>query len=119
MAQQLMFDRIGGMYRGQATNGSIVTVTEDAMELALKKAGKTIYDSDWWVETILRVLEGWGIYCKRWVDDATNSLRLEFSTKPPDKPTGQQASTSTNPLTSGPLSSRLTSGKLPPKDDNR
>jgi hypothetical protein len=121
MAQQMMFDRIGGSYRGQASDGTVVTVTEEAMEVALKRAGKSIYDSDWWTETLEQVLMSWGIYKSRWLDPATHSPRAEFSMDPPKKDTGtsstQRPATSTVPLPSGPLSSRLTSGKLSDKDE--
>ena len=103
-------------------DGTVITVEEDAMETALKKAGKSIYESEWWLETLAQVLEHWGIYCKRSVDEATHVPRLRFSMIPPaPKETGtsqaQRPSTYTTPLNSGPLSSRLNSGRLDNKEE--
>ena len=120
MAQAMMWDPLVGNYRGQATNGTVVTVDEDAMALATRMAGKGVYDSDWWVETLARVLEHWGIYGKQWIDGATKMPRSNFATErqeekaaaeppPPQQP--QQTS-----MPSGPLSKRLMSGPLSKKD---
>jgi hypothetical protein len=136
MAQKMMWDTIGRNYRGQSSNGTVVTVAEDAMELAQKKAGKGVYESDWWIETLERVLEHWGIATKKWVDQATQTSRAGFtigveadanapspssyssmrSPAPAPAPPRQE-----QPQTrgSGPLLNRL-SGGLNPKDvDNK
>ncbi len=103
MAQQMMWNYSDEIYRGQADDGTIITVAEDAMRLALAKAGRQIFETEWWMETLTNVLEHWGIYSKRWVDDLTGMPRLDFSLgqakQMPDR-------------TSGPLSSRLNSGPL-------
>lgn len=106
MAQQIMWNEFEGQYRGQATGGEVVTVAEDAMKLALKKAGNWVFDSDWWVETLIRVLEHWGIYRKRWTDPATQVVRLHFTMGDPTP--GPDESTAS----SGPLSTRILSGPL-------
>lgn len=131
MAQQLMWDQIGSLYRGQGTGGTVVTVEADAMELAQKKAGKGVYDSDWWVETLLSVLEHWGIYAQRWIDAATRVPRMHFSTSPArvspgtdptqqpsaQQPPVQQPSTTGTPINTGSLRERLMTKKLEPKDE--
>ena len=106
MAQQMMWIPFEEQYRGQATQGEVVTVAEDAMKLALKKAGNWVFDSDWWVETLIRVLEHWGIYRKRWLDPATQVVRLHFSVGNPT-PDPNDSKTA-----SGPLSTRILSGPL-------
>lgn len=102
MAQQIMWSQVEALYRGQATDGAVVTVAEDAMMLAHRKAGMGVYEADWWVETLTQVLEHWGVYCKRWVDPATQTPRLHFSLGSP-KPDIQST---------GPLSARIMSGPL-------
>ena len=82
MAQQMMWDHISAVFRGQATNGTVVTVDEGAMNAALKNAGKGVYDSDWWVETLDTILDHWGIDVKHWVDDITRSPRAGYSMRP-------------------------------------
>ncbi len=79
MAQRMMWNQFQAQYRGQATNGTVVTVDETVMALALKKAGKSVFDSDWWIETLERVLNHWGINTQRWVDATTNTRRAHFS----------------------------------------
>src|SRR5947208_3077508 len=129
MAQQMMFDPILSNYRGQATNGTVVTVEPAAMELANKKAGRTAYDSDWWVETVQSTLEHWGILGRRWIDGATRMPRLDFTyekskrtgASTPEKTEADAADSSqtsqpTKPLGSGPLTNRIMSGPLNPKD---
>jgi hypothetical protein len=115
MAQQLMWNQIELVYRGQATNGTVITVEEEAMDKAQRNAGKSVYDTDWWVETLARVLEHWGIFTKQWIDNATRTPRLHFSLGEPQIDTGQPSTSQqptttappTGPLNSGPLSSRL------------
>src|SRR5437773_1414162 len=129
MAQQMMFDPILTNYRGQATNGTVVTVEPAAMELANKRAGRTVYDSDWWVETVQSTLEHWGINGRRWIDAATRVPRLDFTFEKsksaaasssqqgdPDAPDESPTNPSTKPLGSGPLTNRIVSGPLNPKD---
>ena len=123
MAQAMMWDPIVGDYRGQATNGTVVTVDKDVMDMANKRAGKAVYESDWWVETLERVLEHWGIYAKRWVDAASGVPRINFSLdRPAEVPTKpvEQALPEPPPqpakTPSGPLSKRLMSGPLHVKD---
>lgn len=79
MAQRMMWNQFQAQYRGQATNGTVVTVDETVMALALKKAGKGVFDSDWWIESLERVLNHWGITAQRWVDATTNTRRAHFS----------------------------------------
>lgn len=79
MAQPLMWNQFQMCYRGQSSNGTIVTVDESVMTMALKKAGKTVFDSDWWLETLERVLNHWGVETRRWVDATTNTRRAHFS----------------------------------------
>lgn len=103
MTQRMMWIQREDAYRGQAADGTVITVAEDAMALAQKKAGNGIYEADWWAETLTRVLEHWGVYCKRWTDPASQVPRLHFTLGEPgpDKPTP-----------TGPLSARIMSGPL-------
>jgi hypothetical protein len=137
----MMWDQILSVYRGQAGNGTVVAVEPDAMELAQKKAGTGIYDSDWWVETLIVTLEHWGIYGRRWMDGATRVPRASFSLEkytdtgklyegqvntapaastpaPTAAPTPAPTTTS-QPLNSGPLLNRLKSGPLGSRDLKR
>ena len=75
MPQQMMWSARENLYRGQATDGTVITVDQDAMNTALKQAGNGIFETDWWVETLTRILEHWGIFSKRWLDDITNMPR--------------------------------------------
>src|SRR5687768_788570 len=109
MAQQMMWNAWLETFRGQATDGTIVTVEQEAMDLAHRKAGTAVYESDWWPETLTRVLEHWGIYHKKWTDDDTHTPRLHFTTTVPEK-------TSETKPASGPLSARLNSGSLNTRD---
>lgn len=102
MAQRMMWNLVETLYRGQASDGAVITVVEDAMKLAHQKAGFGVYDADWWVETLTQVLEHWGIYCKRWVDPTAQTPRLHFTLGEP-KPDIQST---------GPLSARILSGPL-------
>ena len=105
MAQQMMWNSWQETFRGQATDGTIVTVDQEAMDLAHRKAGTSVYESDWWPETLTSVLEHWGIYHKKWLDEDTHNPRLHFTTTVPEK-------TSEARPVSGPLSARLTSSSL-------
>jgi hypothetical protein len=106
MAQQMMWSQIDQVFRGQASDGTVITVEEDAMLLAHKKAGNSVYESDWWPETLTRVLEHWGIYGKRWVDDVTFVPRIHFTKGEPKQQAAQQQQ-----QRSGPLSTRLLSSQ--------
>jgi hypothetical protein len=111
VAQELMWDQIQSVYRGQASGGVVVLVEEDAMQVALKKAGKSVFETDWWLETLTDVLEHWGIYAKRWVDEATLVPRARFTAGEPkqDNPADSGSGSSS---TGGPLTTRILSGKL-------
>ncbi len=104
MAQNMMWNEIEALYRGQAAQGEVVTVAEDAMKVAHKRAGNWAFEADWWVETLTRVLEHWGLYRKRWVDPATQVVRLHFTLGDPRPANTIQAT--------GPLSARIMSGPL-------
>ena len=132
MAQKMMWDHILSVYRGQASDGTVVVAEPAAMDLAQRKAGRTVYDSDWWVETVQRTLEHWGIYSRRWIDAATRMPRINYSLT---KYTGQAGSAVAEaaqpqsvdqvvpapirPLASGPLTNRIISGPLGPRDLER
>ncbi len=103
-AQRMMWNETERQYRGQASDGAVVTVMEDAMMLAHRKAGNGVFDSDWWVETLTRVLEHWGIYYKRWMDPATNTARMHFTLGQPKPDTPQAPGPLTTRIMSGPLS---------------
>src|SRR4028118_1261134 len=75
MARNMMWNELEGQYRGQAEQGEGVTVAEDAMKLAHKRAGNWAFEADWWVETLTRALEHWGLFSKRWGDPATHAGR--------------------------------------------
>lgn len=105
MPQMMMWSQVEAQYRGQATDGSVITVADEAMQLAHRKAGNSIYECDWWVETLTQVLERWGVYCKRWIDPASQVPRLHFSLGDPKS--GVQTT-----QTTGPLSARIMSGPL-------
>ncbi len=130
MAQQMMWDPITVIYRGQATDGTVVTVVQEAMELANKRAGRTVYDSDWWVETVQSTLEHWGLYARRWIDTASRVPRVEFSLGESKSATTQdqvKADAADNPPAnepgkiagSGPLTNRIMSGPLKAKDTGK
>ncbi|MDQ3703852.1 MAG: hypothetical protein M3437_01270 [Chloroflexota bacterium] len=104
MARNMMWNELEGQYRGQAEQGEVVTVAEDAMKLAHKRAGNWAFEADWWVETLTRVLEHWGLFSKRWVDPATQVVRVHFTLGEP-KSSGPS-------LPTGPLSARIMSGPL-------
>ncbi len=105
MAQQMMWNTWQEAFRGQAGDGTIVTVEQEAMDLAHRKAGTSVYESDWWPETLTSILEHWGIYHKKWMDEDTHNPRLHFTTAAPEKASGAKP-------VSGPLSARLASGTL-------
>ncbi|HET9496375.1 MAG TPA: hypothetical protein VFR15_19275 [Chloroflexia bacterium] len=115
---QLMWNPFEGQYRGQATTGEVVTVDEDVMNQAIKKAGSGVFEVDWWIESLQDVLQHWGFQSKRWMDPVTGMPRVNYSmgAKGP-VPQGEQPHTTSGILhkltTSGPLTTRiLNTGKL-------
>jgi hypothetical protein len=124
----MMWDHITSTYRGQAGNGTVVVVESTAMDLAHKKAGKVVYDSDWWIETLQVTLEHWGVFGRYWMDAATRVPRANFSLDrytDSGKLDADQVSSSsppptpTRPLSSGPLLNRIKSGPLGSRDEKR
>jgi hypothetical protein len=107
MPSQMMWNVIESLYRGQATDGTVVTVDEPAMMAAQKQAGKGVYDTDWWRETLPVTLDRWGLAAKRWVDDATGMPRAHYTLSQPE---GSSASDAGR-RTSGSLRDRLSMGK--------
>jgi hypothetical protein len=107
-----MWSQVEGLYRGQCPTGTVITIDEDALKVALKNAGNAIFDTEWWIETFTVVLERWGLKSKNWTDPATQVLRVHFRMANSDGVQGN----STGPLggtTTGPLTTRLlNSGKL-------
>lgn len=124
MQQQLMWTAMEARFRGQATNGSIVTVTQDALDMALKHAGRQVYETDWWVETLPQVIQNWGIYYRQTLDKATFNHCVDFShesfetaaPEPADHSFARSSSRASGPLgstpPSGPLPNPGTSGSL-------
>jgi hypothetical protein len=107
---QMMWNHVEALYRGQSPGGTVVTVDQDAMSKALQNAGSSVYDTEWWLETLVTVVEHWGLRAKRWVDPATQVLRFHFRLAP-DQPTGG-SEIGTGPLTTRILTNRLNSGNL-------
>ncbi len=106
---QMMWSYTDQKYRGQAADGTLVAADEAAMQTALKKAGKTVYDTGWWLETLHSVLNHWGIQGKRTLDAATRMPQVDFSSaSEQSQPPVQRPS--------GPLSTRLLSGPLKKED---
>lgn len=113
MGGQIMWSYVEQMYRGQGSGGTVVTIEEGAMQLALKRAGKGTFEVDWWLETLRQVLEHWGIQHKKWTDPATQVPRLHFSLsathtqeEEPARAQTPESKIQTRPLP-GPLSTRL------------
>ena len=106
-SQQMMWSIRESLYRGQATDGTVVTVEEPAMMEALKQAGKGIYETDWWRETLPVVLERWGLVAKRWTDDATGMPRAHYTLGTPSVPRLEDELKHTT----GPLNARLIARK--------
>ncbi len=104
----MMWSQREALYRGQASDGTVITVDEDAMQAALKKAGNGIFETDWWVETLARVLERWGVFSKRWLDEATQVPRVHFrfNQPRPATPLEEQQIEGTGPLNARILSRR-------------
>jgi hypothetical protein len=106
-SQQMMWSAVESLYRGQATDGTVVTVEEPAMMAALKQAGKGIFDTDWWQETLPAILERWGLTSRRWIDEATDMPRAHYRLGAPTEPHLEEVSR----LTTGSLSERLLARK--------
>ncbi|HEX6605758.1 MAG TPA: hypothetical protein VF276_02475 [Chloroflexia bacterium] len=115
---QLMWNPFEGQYRGQASTGEVVTVDEDVMNQAIKKAGSGVFEVDWWIESRQDVLQHWGFELKRWVDPVTQMPRVNYALgakgPAPQDEHGHTTSGILHKLTSsGPLTTRiLNTGKL-------
>jgi hypothetical protein len=121
---QIMWSQTEKVYRGQATGGTVISIDEDAMDRALRKAGQSVFECDWWIETLSVVLEHWGLKGKRWMDPATQVPRLHYSLvateadapsgpPPPAPPPAQPQTPAPGPLTSRLMNSgKLNSGQL-------
>lgn len=101
---RIMWSQTESMYRGQSLTGTVITIDEDALSIALKNAGNAVFDTDWWLETLTIVLERWGLNAKQWTDPATQVLRIHF------RVTTDQAAA--NGVGTGPLTARIASGNL-------
>jgi len=110
---RIMWSQAESLYRGQSLTGTVITVDEDALKAALKNAGNSIFDTEWWIETLAVVLERWGLKSKQWTDPATRVLRLHFRVAEADAGQPSQSSVGTGPLTTRLLNSgKLNSGSL-------
>jgi hypothetical protein len=78
MAQRMMWNQFHDIYRGQASDGTVITVDQKVMTMAIRKAGPGVYDSDWWLESLDRVLDHWGIKSRHWMDATTHTPRAHF-----------------------------------------
>jgi hypothetical protein len=108
---RIMWSQVEGLYRGQALTGTVITIDDDALKTALKNAGESIFDTEWWMETLNVVLERWGLKSKHWTDPATQVLRIHFRMANTD----QQGANGDTKAGTGPLTTRLMStGKLNP-----
>ena len=103
---RIMWSQTEGLYRGQALTGTVLTVDEDALRIALKNAGNAVFDTEWWLETLTIVLERWGLNAKQWTDPATQVLRIHF------RVTADQAAAANGGVGTGPLTARIQSGNL-------
>jgi hypothetical protein len=106
---RIMWSQTEGLYRGQALTGTVITIDDDALNVALKNAGNAIFDTEWWLETLTIVLERWGLNAKQWTDPATQVLRIHFRVSA-DQPAANGVGT--GPLTTRILSGGLSSGNL-------
>jgi hypothetical protein len=108
-----MWSQAESLYRGQSLTGTVITVDEDALKAALKNAGNSIFDTEWWLETMTVVLERWGLKAKQWTDPATQVLRVHFRAAVANGAEPGQAAASSSNSGTGPLTTRLlNSGKL-------
>jgi hypothetical protein len=97
---RIMWSQAESLYRGQSLTGTVITIDEDALNTALKHAGNTIFDTEWWLETLTVVLERWGLRSKEWTDPTTQVLRVHIRTAASDQPADTGVGT-------GPLTTRL------------
>ena len=44
---RIMWSQTEGLYRGQALTGTVITIDDDALNVALKNAGNAIFDTEW------------------------------------------------------------------------
>jgi len=109
---RIMWSQIESIYRGQSKSGTVITIDEDALRTALKNAGNSIFDTEWWMETFNVVLERWGLKSKHWTDPATQVLRIHFRMANEGQDAGD-TKVATGPLTNRLLNSvKLNSGNL-------
>lgn len=120
---RILWDHIESHYRAQSNSGVIISIDDDAMIKVLKNAGNSVFDTEWWMETLTDVLEHWGLRSKRWTDPATQMPRIHYRLTNERIPTGTTGpiggsagspSQNTGPLTNrinstGPLSGRINS----------
>jgi hypothetical protein len=111
MSQQIMWINAEEIYRGQASDGTIVTIEKDALEVALRKAGRGIWEADWWTETLPATLQHWGLTGQQSIDPLTRMPTMHFGQVKATgaDPTGDQSKPDLN---SGSLLSRLATGKF-------
>ena len=110
MPLQMMWSPRENLYRGQAQDGTVMTVEEPAMLEALKQAGKGVFEADWWSETLPSVLERWGLHARRWTDDVTQMPRVHYSLGVPSPPSQRDLEEELK-ATTGPLNARLIARK--------
>ncbi|MEO8287689.1 MAG: hypothetical protein ABI670_14775 [Chloroflexota bacterium] len=103
---RIMWSQAEDLYRGQALMGAVITIDEPALQTALKHAGNSVFDTEWWVETLTVVMDRWGLKAKQWTDPATQVLRIHYRTSDATQ------NGSGNQVVTGPLTTRLLSGPL-------
>jgi hypothetical protein len=122
---RILWNQIEAVYRAQANSGDVITVDEDAMQRALTNAGNTVFDTEWWVETLPNVLEHWNLGSRRWIDQVTGMPRVHYrllAEAPAADPTIPFGSNTTQAERTGSLATRilnsgkLDSGKIDPSD---
>jgi hypothetical protein len=102
-----MWSQVEAIYRGQSLSGTVITIDEEALKTALKNAGNSVFDTEWWMETFNVVLERWGLKSKHWTDPATQVLRIHF------RMANEAQAAGDTKVGTGPLTTRLlNSGKL-------
>jgi hypothetical protein len=106
---QLMWNPFEAQYRGQSPTGEVVTVDEDVMNHAIKKAGSGVFEVAWWLESLPDVLQHWGYQEKRWTDPSTRMPRVNYSFAPKG---AAAEGDHTQPTTSGFLRKLTTTGPL-------
>jgi hypothetical protein len=122
---RILWNQVEAVYRAQANSGDVITVDEDAMQRALVNAGNTVFDTEWWVETLPSVLEHWSLGSRRWMDQVTGMPRVHFrllAEAPSADRTIPFGSNTDQIKGTGPLATRilnsgkLDSGKIDPDD---